>query len=486
MDIGRQIAALKQKRGDVLKNMETLAALAGQEGRVFTDEETKNFEGKQKEILDIDAQVVRLEALEKTLLASAQRATDEAGNTANVPASTIGGLTAEAIGTAVATAVAEVMKGINPTWGGGARSESEASKQKGLRMARVAIAHAATRNEHLAAEYAEKRWKDTPEVAMFLRAAVSPMQVGEATNSAYLTTIAQMQQEFIDLLRPKLIMSRLPGVRTLQFGPDEKIVIPKQTSGASGGYVGEGNSIVVNRLAFGQIQMVPSKLACLVPMSNELILKSNPSIEMLVRDDLIQGTARTADAAFFSSAAAGAAPAGILNSISATTLAAVSTTPTVQDISDSIRVLIQSMRNNNVNLDSPCWVMHPRTVEYMRFQRAATGAGSAWAWKDELDQGKLAGYPYVTSTTLPTNLGAGTNASYFSLIDCAQVILAEDAGVVIDASAEASIQADTAPGTPPTGVISAFQQDMTIIRLRLKHTWARRLDVAFTYGLILC
>jgi hypothetical protein len=64
----------------------------------------------------------------------------------------------------------------------------------------------------------------------------------------------------------------------------------------------------------------------------------------------------------------------------------------------------------------------------------------------------------------------------------------------VDASEEASIQADTTPQTrlgrhlhplaAPTGggIVSAFQQDMLFMRLRSSHTWNRRYDTGLTWA----
>jgi hypothetical protein len=61
------------------------------------------------------------------------------------------------------------------------------------------------------------------------------------------------------------------------------------------------------------------------------------------------------------------------------------------------------------------------------------------------------------------------------------IFMAQDAGITVDVSTEASIQGDTAPATPPTGVLSLWQQNMVGIRAERYITWQRSIDAGVYY-----
>src|SRR4030095_13905719 len=71
-------------------------------------------------------------------------------------------------------------------------------------------------NKHEAAIYAEHGWKDTPEVALYLKAAVAP---GNTTDSAWAGPLAQPRivDEFVALLRPKTAIGQIAGLPRVPF-----------------------------------------------------------------------------------------------------------------------------------------------------------------------------------------------------------------------------------------------------------------------------
>jgi len=251
-------------------------------------------------------------------------------------------------------------------------------------------------------------------------------------------------------------------------------------------------------LAFAQMTLTPSKLAVIVPQTMELLRRSDPPTEQLIRDDMLAGTALTVDSFFFSTTAAnaqGANPAGILNGVTRNAAGDISeptpgTPPTVTDVTESLKQMILALRMANVPMNAPVWIMNARTKEFLRLLR--TTATEIFAFKAEIDAGTLLGYPIVdtTSIAIPFPPGTGLQTAY-ALIDASQLIWADDMGTVIDASQEASVQLDDAPATPPgapippatnANIYSAFQNDMVFMRLRMSHSWARRHDVAVTWA----
>jgi HK97 family phage major capsid protein len=459
--LSQRIAELRKARGEKVTAYEAVVTAALDGDRDLTAEETTTRDALKAELEKIDRDLDRLEADEQMLAVRAVRV-QPGREDREVPAEIVS--TVDANGK---------RKYGNPTM--------DAYTGAGFTRMAIAIAVAGIWN---AASYAEQRWGDKAFAALVARAAVAPINSTEAVGAgggSALVTILQMQSEFIDLLRPALILPRLPSVRHLEFLNNGSIRIPKQTGGVVGGYIGEGQSIPVNRLSFGQLNLTPSKLAVIVPQTNEFLRRSDPSSEQLVQADMIEGTAATVDGFFFSSTAAANNPAGILTGVAHNVAGDIPLAATVSQVSDALRAMIGALVNANIKMTAPAWIMHPRTKLYLQLLR--TVPGEFFGFKAELDQGLLLGYPVITSTSISLNFGGTAGDAPYALIDCAELVFAEDMGPVIDASQEASIQSDSAPATPPAApYYSAFQNDMTFMRLRMSHTWARRRDEAVTWA----
>jgi hypothetical protein len=87
-----------------------------------------------------------------------------------------------------------------------------------------------------------------------------------------------------------------------------------------------------------------------------------------------------------------------------------------------------------------------------------------------LAQGTLAGYPIVVSPNVPNNI--------VLLVDADMLLYASDPAVRLDISREASVQADDVPGTPPTGMVSLWQQNLIGVSAEQYCWWGRARDTA--------
>jgi HK97 family phage major capsid protein len=471
--LSQRIAALQTERGQMVRAYETALQPALDENRDLNEAETATVGEARTRLDTIDQQLRHWTQAEATLARSAEP--------------TPGYVPGNRPGTAVTLSTQRERPVIQM---------ERRDAYRGADFTRMAIAVACA-GQWNAAEYARMRWADDElgdlihrSMAIQMRAVTPPMATNDGPGgSGFITRFERLADEFIEMLRPLLIVGRMPSMRRLNFGNNGQLLIPRQTAGVSGGYVGEGNSIRVQRLAFAQMILTPSKLAVIVPQTMELLRRSDPPTEQLIRDDMLAGTALTIDSFFFSTTAAnaqGANPAGILNGVTVNADGAIVADATVTQVTAALKAMILALRMQNVPMTAPVWIMNARTKEYLRLLR--TVATEIFAFKAEIDAGTLLGYPIVDSTSIaiPFPPGTGLNTAY-ALIDASQLIWADDMGTVIDASQEASVQLDDAPATPPGGtppnVYSAFQNDMVFMRLRMSHSWARRHDVAVTWAL---
>lgn len=115
---------------------------------------------------------------------------------------------------------------------------------------------------------------------------------------------------FIDYLRAKLVLAKL-GVTTLT-GLVGDVLIPKQTSTASGSWVDETTAVSSSDMATKQIKVSPKTCGAFTNISRQLLLQSTPSAEMLVMNDLVESLARTIQTAGFHGLGSANQPTGLL------------------------------------------------------------------------------------------------------------------------------------------------------------------------------
>lgn len=310
-------------------------------------------------------------------------------------------------------------------------------------------------NLHEAAEYA-KRWDaTTPEVSLYLKAAIAPGTVTDATWAAPLVNQA-IAAEFLELLRPATILGKISGLRTVPFNTK----VPSQTAGGSYGWVGEAKPKPVSKLAFASDSLGIAKAAGIIVLTEELVRLSNPSAEALVRADMVAGIAQFLDSQFIDpavAAVAGVNPASITNG--APTQAA-----TASPLAD-VMALIQHFATNNIPVDGVTFILSASNALSLSFRTNLDG--SPMFPGVGINGGSYKGLQFVTSQAA----GALVIA-----LQPALILYADEGGVTIDASREASIQMDSAPASPAdatTVYVSLWQTNCVGLRAERFINWKR-------------
>jgi len=268
----------------------------------------------------------------------------------------------------------------------------------------------------------------------------------------------------IELLRPASVIRSL---NPIMVGLDSgTLSIPKHTAGSSGSWIGENANITKTQPSFGQITLQAHKYASLVPVSNDLIRRSNYNTQTIVRDDLVADIATATDLAFLRSDGTAGQPRG-LRYLAGNTLAANATVSVANVVTD-LGKMIQYLLDDNVRMLRPGWMFSPRTWRYL--YTVLDGNGN-FIFKDELSKGTLFGFPYRMTTNIPSNLGTGSNESEVYLVDFADVIVGEATSILLDVS-------DSAAYHDGSSVVASFSLDQSVIRAIVEVDINTRHDVA--------
>lgn len=134
---------------------------------------------------------------------------------------------------------------------------------------------------------------------------------GVAGKGAELVANELHSEQFIELLRPNSLAAQL-GVRFVT-GLVGNVDIPKLLSGSSFYWIDEGADSPESEASFGIVQMTPKTVSGSVPITRRLMMQSTPDVDLLLRDDLLQGLGLAIDQAIFTGTGTGFEPLGIAN-----------------------------------------------------------------------------------------------------------------------------------------------------------------------------
>jgi HK97 family phage major capsid protein/HK97 family phage prohead protease len=433
-----------QKRAASQARRDEIQTKASEEGRSKDEKEREEFDTLSLEIKGIDDELVDLRVMEAEQKAAAVPVNGQNGKDA---AASRGG------------SVITVKSNLPP----------------GTGFTRYAMALAAGRGSRLeAAEYA-KRWeKSTPEVAMILKAAVTAGTTTDSDWAAPLVVYQNLAGEFVELLRPETIIGKLIGLRNVPFN----VTMPNQTQGGTYGWVGQGKPKPVGELKFGQLSLGMAKAAGIIVLSEELVRSSSPSAEGIVRADMIAGMAAFLDVSFVDPSVAEVAnvsPAAITNGITPVD----STGITAAAFRLDFKTLVSGMIAAGItNLSGAHWIM--TQTQALAFSLMRTSLDAPEFPGITMNGGTLLGLPVVASEAVPAE-GGSPAGSRIILVLPREILLADDGGVSIDVSREASLQMNTTPDDPAsasTVMISLWQNNLVGLRAERFINWKRRRDAA--------
>lgn len=282
--------------------------------------------------------------------------------------------------------------------------------------------------------------------------------------------------EVIELLRP-LAVVRDAGPRVLPM-PRGTMTLPRQSQAATAGYGAELASIPVSEQRLDQIVASYKKLTALVPVSNDLMRYSDPAVDAFVRDDLVQVIARREDLAFIRGDGTNDSPRGFKSFCPTGNVITAAATTSITDaaakvtaVNNALTGAITKLRMANVQVQKPVWFMSPRVEMFLYSLLNALGL---YVYRDEMNDGKILGIPYKTTTQIPANLtiGSVTDASEIYLVEMTQALLLDSMSLEISVSREATY-------TDQSGnSVSTFQQDQTLVRCIAEHDFQMRHDEA--------
>lgn len=278
-------------------------------------------------------------------------------------------------------------------------------------------------------------------------------------------------------LRARSVVRRL-GARTIPF--TKELWVTGLSTGAAAYWVSENAPATVSEETFFESKLTDEKeLVAFVPVSRRLFDADDASIDDVVRGDLVEVLALAEDLAFLRGAG-GLTPLGIRNQAGLTpapSLGANGRAPTFDDLKD----MVAALRNVNAPFNKPGWAFAPRTINTLEKLKDSSGRylqeAGLLSFDDTGGGGRLLGYPFFTTTQIPTNLTVGassdTSEIYFSS-DWQEAIIGEALDLEIALSGETTYQ------MPDSSWRSAFQNREIVFRAVRREDLALRRPQLFS------
>lgn len=258
--------------------------------------------------------------------------------------------------------------------------------------------------------------------------------------------------DYVKALYANTILEKL-GVRKVPM-PNGNLSIPKMTSKAAAYWMGEAQAITQSQAGFGEINLKAKKLASLTPVSNDLLRYSGVGIDSWIADDLMQNAKVALDEAFLNGTGTAHTPLGLKNTSGVQTWAPSSGTDLALETPAE---MLAKLKQANIPMENVKWLFNPMGVSWLDTLAFTSGPFAF----PSLDEGKLKGYEFIESSSVDYN--SSTGVADFWVGDWSQFLW----GVGYDISVEMSREGSFADGNG--NLVSAFQNDLTLVRLITEH-----------------
>ena len=272
--------------------------------------------------------------------------------------------------------------------------------------------------------------------------------------------------DYIEMLYANTILEKL-GVRKVPM-PNGNLSIPKMTESATAYWVGEAQKIGASQATFGEVNLKAKKLGAMSPVSNSLLRYTGVGLDSWIAEDLMEKARIALDKALLTGAGTEHTPLGLYNTTGVQTLSASAlgvTTPL-----DMFALLEQA----NAPFGNVKWLLNPIGKSWLAGKAFSSGP---FAWAEEIgSRRQLNGYDIITSTSVGYVPDAGTPANStadFWLGDFSQLLWGVGYDITVEMSREGTYI------DPNGNTVSAFQNDLTLVRLITEHDFACRHPEAF-------
>jgi hypothetical protein len=218
------------------------------------------------------------------------------------------------------------------------------------------------------------------------------------------------ESQYVDALRAQIVCARL-GARYIT-GLDTQIDLPRLSTVATATWVADGSGIATDTTeAFDKISLRPHMLGGIVEFTRNMLITSTPAVQDAARNDLVQVLARGIDLAVLAGSG-GVQPTGILNT-TGLTIVPIGTNGGAMAW-PNVLALMEAVQLANAPDTENAFVGNPKIRASLMDTLKFPSVSGSMPIMDSPDL--LAGYPFASTTQMPSNGTKGSGTGLSSLI----------------------------------------------------------------------
>lgn len=263
-----------------------------------------------------------------------------------------------------------------------------------------------------AAFYASKKYDDGDMAREFKAlSATNPAAGGYLIPEIYLDQI-------IELLYSKTVIFEL-GAQKVPMA-NGNLNIPKMTGGARATWGGEARKIAKTQPTYGNIRLSAKRLEAIVPQTRELLMSTNYSADQLFANDLTRRMELGLDFGAMFGKGGEFQPLGVFTDkevehVDAKTVGNTDLADTNGKITADFPVFVRSkVLAKNVDDQKLGWAFNSVLEGYLMNLKTTTGA---YIYREEMNTGKLLGFPYRVSNQITTDSTGLTELAFGNWAD---------------------------------------------------------------------
>lgn len=275
--------------------------------------------------------------------------------------------------------------------------------------------------------------------------------------------------DYIDALLANTLIDKL-GVRRVPL-VHGNLSIPKMDTVSAISWGGEETIGDTTQPSFGEVNMHAKKLFAKSAITNTVIRESGVDVEGWIAEDLFRNARIALDVAMLKGTGSQYQPLGLKNKTGVQTSGGTTTAFSVDTPNDMEALLEQA----NVPMENVKWLLSPKGKSWIKSTKFTTGP---FAWATEMaTQKTLNGYEFLTSTTVDYTKATAPASDYadFWLGDWSQLLFGISKDISIEVSRDGTFVSNGQ-------TISAFDRDLTLVRLITEVDFACRHPEAFLRG----
>lgn len=276
----------------------------------------------------------------------------------------------------------------------------------------------------------------------------------ENVSDSFVSTVHRGDM-FVEALRAKAVLSDLGT--TYMTGLTNRISMPKFSTGASAGFVEELGNVADQSQTDAAVTLTGKTLGAYADMSRLLIRESIPSIEQVVRDDILRSVADRIEYYAIQGSGSSGQPTGLLNASGVGNVDVSSGTDvdalTWADLVSIVKTV--EAANGVVNSSALGWLSNPAVKAKISSTAKVGSSDSVMLMNDPWNS--IYGYPAAFTSNVPSDLDPGDGGS-----DASAIIFGDFSQLLIGLFGAPSILVDETTGGLAGTVRVIIHQDVDV------------------------